>query len=77
MTPDNEQMKDFALRIPEYLYDLLEKRSKVTRRSVNSEIIVILERFADAKEVLVPSKEYIGIIEDAQRLEKEKSPDPE
>ena len=75
---DNEgERVRITLRLPPELHKLLNNRRKILRRSLNEEIVIILDRFVDAKEIIVPSKEYIGFIEDARRLEKEKTPTSE
>lgn len=52
-----EDEKVFSLRIPESLKKLLEERAAKNRRSLNQEIVTILERFAKTKEVIVVEKE--------------------
>ncbi len=49
-----DKVKVFSLRIPEDLYKQVDKKSKKNRRSVNSEILILLERFVDSEEILVP-----------------------
>lgn len=44
-----------TLRIPENLHQEIEQRCKKTRRSLNEEIITLLERFVDSEEISVPS----------------------
>lgn len=59
--PEQEKEKDvpFALRLPVELRDQLKRRSEKNRRSMNQEIVTILERFADSREVLLVPEEEI------------------
>lgn len=58
---EQEKEKDvpFALRLPVELRDQLKRRSEKNRRSMNQEIVTILERFADSREVLLVPEEEI------------------
>ena len=78
MATENEKIKEFPLRLPIELHKQLEKRCKKSRRSVNSEIVILLERFIDSTET-ISEKEKIPQVSDITggiRV-KEKSPDPE
>ncbi len=68
-----DKVKVFSLRIPKELYKQVDKKSKKNRRSVNSEILILLERFVDSEEILVPGAKYIEIIGRA-REKKEQTP---
>ena len=68
-----DKVKVFPLRIPKALYKQVDERSKKNRRSVNSEILILLERFVDSEEILVPGAKYIEIIGRA-RDKKEQTP---
>ena len=72
MMTDNERMKNFPLRIPKALYKQVDERSKKNKRSVNSEIIILLERFIDSEEVSIPGNKYVEAINRA-KAEKEKA----
>ena len=49
---DNEEIK-LTLRIPKFLHTKLEKRRETTRRSLNQEIVILLERFVESVELTV------------------------
>ena len=68
-----DKVKVFSLRIPEDLYKQVDKKSKKNRRSVNSEILILLERFVDSEEILVPGAGYMETIGRA-REKKEQTP---
>ena len=75
MMTDNKEMKDFPLRIPKALYKQVDERSKKNKRSVNSEIIILLERFIDSEEISIPSAKYIKAIDRAREQEEKKAQD--
>ena len=49
---EEEEITKFNLRIPTALYESLGRRAVKNRRSLNNEIIVILERYEAAEESL-------------------------
>ena len=54
--PDREYK--FTLRIPENLWEMLNLRAEINRRSLNSEILVILERVAFTAEHMSERRIY-------------------
>ena len=73
MMSNNEKMKEYPLRIPKDLYKKVDERGKKNKRSVNSEIIVLLERFIDSEEVSVPGNKYAEAINRAREQEKKEA----
>ncbi len=63
----------FTLRLPFELHAQLKERCERTRRKLNSELIILLERFIDSEEVSIPGVKYAEAIEWAKR-EKETPP---
>jgi len=49
---ENEEIR-LTLRIPKFLHTKLEKRRAITRRSLNQEIVILLERFIESVESAV------------------------
>lgn len=44
--------KKYNLRLPEELYNALQDRANINRRSMNNEILIILERHIKSPEIL-------------------------
>lgn len=49
---EEEEITKYNLRMPAALYDALARRAAMNRRSLNNEIVIILERYQDVREVL-------------------------
>ena len=64
MTVEGISMKEkkFTLRISEDLLDSLKTRSEQNRRSINNEILVILERYIATKETNIDNKNQVDAI---------------
>lgn len=49
-SPDNDEVK-ITVRLPYWLHAIYEKRAGQLRRSLNSEFVMALDRYKEAKEV--------------------------
>lgn len=50
---DEEEITKLTLRLPTVLYESLGRRAAKNRRSLNNEIVIILERYQESTEDLV------------------------
>lgn len=50
----NDDEVKITVRLPPELHAKLIERARTTRRSLNSEVITLLERFVDSREIGVP-----------------------
>ncbi len=75
MSSKNKNIADgevrLTLRLPTELHVKLKERCEKTRRKLNSEIVILIERFVDSEEVSIPGNKYAEAINRA-KAEKEK-----
>ena len=77
MSSKNKNIADsevrFTLRLPTELHVKLKERCEKTRRKLNSEIVILIERFVDSEEISVPSAKYIKAMDRTREQEEKKA----
>lgn len=68
---DIKEGKRLTMRIPSVLHSQLLERCEKSGRSLNTEIIILLQAFIEAEEIVIPGDEQIKALEKNTNMKKE------